>query len=408
MSEQAKVDEGQPGFPGWRVVAGAVIGLAFSPGPLVFGALGLFVPHIQAGFGWNRGQILLSLTLFNIAAVIAAPFTGRLIDSRGVRVVLFPSLIVLGLGFSAAAYATSSLTMLYAVAFIWGGLTVGTQSISYTKLIGGWFLRHRGLAVGIAAAGLGAGYTIVPLIAAQALAHMAWQTAFAALGLLVLAPLVINLFVARPNPDAVVARAADGLTLQEAIRTREFAIMAGSILIASAALTGVVPHISLLALDNGLAPGRAAVAASVYGLSTVFGRVLVGWLADRLFVPRVAAFFFGLSLVGFALAGLYGAHAGLPLLVFLALVIGLGFGAESDVIALLIVRYFGLRSFGAIYGWLLSAFLIGASAGAPLFGFGHDHFGSYGIPMIIASVGMLFSLILMLMLGKASRDILRS
>ena len=161
--------------------------------------------------------------------------------------------------------------------------------------------------------------------------------------------------------------------------------MASSILLASAALTGVVPHIVLLALDNGFPPARAAVTASVYGLSTIFGRVLVGWFADRFFVPRVAAVFFAMSVLGFALAGLYAAHAGFPMLVFLSLVIGLGFGAESDVIALLIVRYFGLRSFGAIYGWLLSAFLIGASVGPPLFGIGHDHFGNYAVPMMIAS-----------------------
>jgi MFS family permease len=365
--------------------------------------MGLFVPRIQSSFGWNRGEILLSLTLFNIAAVIASPYTGRLIDRVGVRAVLFPSLVALGLGFVAAAYIAHSLAAFYAVAFLWGAATVGTQSISYTKLISGWFVHHRGLAIGIAAAGLGAGYTVVPLIAAQFLARLAWQPAFAALGLVVLAALAVNFFVARPNPNATVVRTTDGLTLAEAIRTPEFAIIGCAILIASSALTGVVPHIALLALDNGLPPARAAVTASVYGLSTVFGRVLVGWLADRFFVPRVAAFFFGLSLMGFALAGLYGAHAGLAMLAFLSLVIGLGFGAESDVIALLIVRYFGLRSFGAIYGWLLSAFLVGASAGPPLFGFGHDHFGSYAVPMTIASVAMLASIIFMLSLRQPQR-----
>src|SRR5205823_14807314 len=134
------------------------------------------------------------------------------------------------------------------------------------------------------------------------------------------------------------------------------------------------------------------------------GRVLVGWMADHWFVPRVGAFFFALSVVGFVLAGLYGAHAGFALLVFLSLVIGLGFGAESDVIALLIVRYFGLRSFGAIYGWLLSAFLIGASAGPPLFGVGHDHFGTYAVPMMIASAVMLVAVILMLSLVQIVRQ----
>src|SRR5579872_2947397 len=172
------IDEGQIRFPGWRMLAGAVVGLAFSPGPLVFGALGLFVPHLQSTFGWNRGQILFSLTLFNLAAVIASPYTGRLLDRFGVRAVLFPSLVALALGFVTTAFFTHSLISLYVIAALWGALTVGTQSISYTKLIGGWFVRHRGLAIGIAAAGLGMGYTIVPLIVAQLLTHLSWQPAF--------------------------------------------------------------------------------------------------------------------------------------------------------------------------------------------------------------------------------------
>src|SRR5206468_4110240 len=102
-----------------------------------------------------------------------------------------------------------------------------------------WFVHHRGLAIGIAAAGLGAGYTIVPLIAAQLLAHLSWQTAFAGLGAIIILPFVTNLWTARPNPNAVAARATAGMTLSEAIRTSDFAVMASSILLASAALTGV-------------------------------------------------------------------------------------------------------------------------------------------------------------------------
>ena len=398
------VQEGQIRFPGWRMLVGAVIGLAFSPGPLVFGALGLFVPHLQSTFGWNRGQILFSLTLFNVAAVIASPYTGRLLDRFGVRSVLFPSLVALASGFVATAYFAHSLIRFYTVATLWGALTVGTQSISYTKLISGWFVRHRGLAIGIAAAGLGAGYTIVPLIVAQLLSRLSWQAAFASLGGIVAGPLLINLIVANPNPAAVSIETTEGMSLRDAVRTSEFVIMAAAILIASAALTGVVPHIALLALDNGFAARQAAVAASVYGLSTIFGRILVGGLADRLFIPRVGAFFFAMSMIGFGLAGMYAAHASFVMLVFLSLVIGLGFGAESDVIALLIVRYFGLRSFGAIYGWLLSAFLIGASAGPPLFGWGHDRYGTYEVPMLIASAVMLLSVILLLLLPKRNND----
>ncbi|WP_068085249.1 MFS transporter [Novosphingobium rosa] len=394
-------NEASLAFPGWRVLLGATLGLAFSPGPMIFGSMGMIAPFLAAAHGWSRGQIMLSLTLFNVAGLLVAPYTGRLIDRYGVRAVLLPSLVLLAAGFAALAFLSSSLTGFYAVAFVWGALTIGTQSISYTKLISGWFVAHRGLAIGIAAAGLGAGYSIVPLLMARLLAGMGWQGAYALLGLLVLAvPLLVNWRVAHPNPLAPDAQGeAEGVPLGQALRSPAFALMALSILLASAALTGVVPHMALLALDRGFSKGDAAITASVYGLSTIVGRVIVGWLADRFSVPRVAALFFGLSMAGFALAGALGAAASLPLLIFLSLMIGLGFGAESDVIALLIIRYFGRRAFGAIYGWLLSAFLVGASIGAPLFGFGHDRFHSYGVALYVATGVMALAVVLMLALS---------
>lgn len=395
-------DEASPIYPGWRVLLAAVIGLAFSPGPLIFGSLGLFAPHLAHDFGWNRGAIMLSLTFFNVAGVIASPFTGALIDRIGVRKVLFPALLALVLGFVALSQLGGSRPLFYAIAFVWGGLTVGTQSISYTKLITGWFVRRRGLAVGIAAAGLGLGYTLVPLIVGRLLAQMDWRHAMLALAaLVVLLPILVNAVFSRPNPAVRAAGGADlaGLTVAQARATPAFRQMAAAIFLASAALTGVVPHIALLALDRGMSTQQAAAIAATYGLSTIFGRVLVGALADRFFVPRVAMAFFGMSAVGFVLAALLGASGSAGMLMLVALTIGLGFGAESDVIALFISRYFGQRCFGAIYGLLLAIFLVGSSVGPALFGYGHDLAGSYGPPMLAGAVVMALACLMLARLG---------
>ncbi|WP_375194288.1 MFS transporter [Sphingobium sp.] len=383
-------------FPGWRVLLAAVVGLAFSPGPMIFGSLGLFAPHLADSFGWSRGGIMLSLTFFNIAGVLASPYTGQLIDRLGVRAVLFPAMAALALGFLALARVGGSLPMLYALAFVWGALTVGTQSISYTKLITGWFVERRGLAIGIAAAGLGLGYTLVPLIVGQLLTVMPWPAALASMAGLVLIPVLLNLIFSHPNSaPAAQGFATEGLSLAETRRTGSYWLMGSAILLASMALTGVVPHIALLALDRGLPPTQAALVASTYGLSTIFGRVLVGALADRFFVPRVAIAFFALSAAGFILATLVGDTRSAAMLTLVALTIGLGFGAESDVIALFISRYFGQRCFGAIYGDLLAIFLIGASAGPPLFGFGRDLTGGYQLPMLAGAAAMVAACLLL-------------
>lgn len=402
MSAAAFPGETSAAYPGWRVLLAAVIGLAFSPGPMIFGSLGLFAPHLAQDFGWNRGSIMLSLTFFNVAGVLASPFTGALIDRIGVRRVLFPSLVVLLLGFVAFSAIGGSLPLFYALAFVWGGLTVGTQSISYTKLITGWFLRRRGLAVGIAAAGLGLGYTLVPLIVGRLLAHMDWRHAMLALaGLIIVLPILVNALLSRPNPAVRVVGGTDqtGMSVKQARATPAFRYMAAAIFFASAALTGVVPHISLLALDRGMTTGQAASIAATYGLSTIIGRVIVGALADSFFVPRVAMTFFGLSGIGFVLAAVLGGSGSVGVLMLVALTIGLGFGAESDVIALFITRYFGQRCFGAIYGLLLAVFLVGASVGPALFGYGHDLAGGYGAPMLVGAVVMGLACLMLAQLG---------
>lgn len=380
--------ESFPLYPGWRVLVAAVVGLAFSPGPMVFGSFGLLAPHLQQRFGWTLGQIMLTLTLFNLGSVLAAPYTGRLIDRFGVRKILFPSLAAFLCGFVTLAYAVASLGALYLLALVWGASTVGTQSISYTKLLTVWFKHRRGLAVGIAAAGLGLGYSIVPLLVAALLGKLDWRGTLAVLAvLLAVVPTSLNAAFAHARAPALRNPQDEppGLSLAQARSTASFWLIAGAIFLASMALTGVVPHLPLLARERGFTVTEAAEVASAFGVSTIVGRVLVGALADRFFLPTVAMCFFGVSALGFLGAALLGSHASLALLSLTALAIGFGFGAESDVIALLISRYFGQRSFGAIYGVLLAAFLIGASAGPPLLGFGHDRLGRYPPLMLVAA-----------------------
>ncbi|WP_185928860.1 MFS transporter [Sphingomonas sp. IC081] len=378
-------------YRGWGVVLGAAIGLAFSPGPLIFGSIGLFAPHMHEAFGWTVGQIMLALTFLNVASALASPFTGHLIDRLGVRRVLFPSMLLLAAGFVTIAFAVQNLTELYFVCFLWGILTVGTQSISYTKLIAGWFVQRRGLAVGLAAAGLGIGYAIVPVVAVGLIKFAGWRAALAMLGGIVLIlPLLANLVLARPRPASFSGNGETlpGMTLSEVRRTATFWQIMFAILLASTALTGVIPNIALFVTDRGFTASEAALVTSTYGISTILGRVLVGWLADRILVSRVAIAFFSLSAFGFALAALFAGTASFPMLLLIALTIGLGFGAESDVIALFIARYFGQRSFGRIYGYMLASFVIGASLGPVLFSFGREQFGSYEAPMLIAAIVM--------------------
>ncbi|MGC4029275.1 MAG: MFS transporter [Steroidobacteraceae bacterium] len=401
MAKAAKL---QSSF-GWWVLLTSTLSLAFSPGPMIFGSLGLFAPYLATEFAWSRGEIMLALTLFNIGGFLAAPYTGRLIDRLGARTVILPSLLFLTAGFVALSYFASNLPTYYGIALAWGLLTVGSQSISYARLLVGWFPERRGMAIGVAAAGLGLGFMVAPLIVHGLLEVLPWRQAMVAFsGIVIVGPLLLNLAFAHPNPEEAADRkgpSLEGASLIEARRTQAFWLVAVAISLMASVLAGIVPHLVGIANDAGLTPRTATILASLYGAATLIGRLVVGMLVDRFPVARVGMVFFGLAAAGFALLSLASTGAGgTPLLVAAALTIGAGFGAESDLIAIFISRYFGQRAFGAIYGWFLSAFILGSAAGPAILGFGRDAFGGYRGLMIYAAVVSVISVILVARLRK--------
>lgn len=373
-------------YPGWRVLIACVIGMIFSSGPMLFGSLGLLVEYFEGEFGWTRGGIMLSLSLNTIATIIAAPLCGRLIDRFGARRILLPSIVVFAALWASVPLFTGALSQLYLIFSLVGFLTVGTQSISYVRIISAWFDKKRGLAIGITASGLGLSYMVTPLVVQTVLEYREWPYAYwamAAMVLLISFPIMYLLISDGPEGNAQATAASldnanCGLTLSQAFRTREFWVIGLAIMIFSLLMTGLVPHIVPIMTERGIDARAAAQIASVLGLATFVGRIGVGYLVDRIFAPYVAIAFFASAAGGFLLLsmGVIG-----PVAVIAVAMIGLGFGAESDLIGYFVSRYFGLKAFGEIYGYVFGAFLVGAGAGPFLLGVGHDYFGRY-IPLL--------------------------
>jgi len=397
--------ERTPGYFGWRVLIGAVVGLALSPGPVALLLIGGFAPDLAVAHGWSFGAIMFSLTILNLASIIAAPPAGYLIDRFGARAIMLPSIAMMAFCLLLWGYA-DTLPRFYAISALYGIATIGAQSLTYTKLLTGWFDERRGLALGIASAGLGLGYFVLPWIIAFSLGHFGRSGASALIaGLLILFPLSINLFVAYPRERVSESRTAtdskDGLTLTAAMATAPFWVMAAAIFLISVVATGIVPNFANIARDAGFDRNEAAMIASLFGLATLVGRLLVGWLFDRFFAPRVACAIFLLAGVGYALAaGASSLGLGLPLLALAVMLMGLGFGAESDLIGYLASRYYGYRHFGAIYGVLLSILILGVAAGPLAYGMARDATGSYHVILTASAVLGAVAGLLMLLLPR--------
>nr|WP_187335374.1 MFS transporter [Novosphingopyxis iocasae] len=389
----ARNPEATPGYFGWRVLLGAAVGLAFSPGPVSLLLIGAYAPVYAQRYGWSFGAIMFSLTILNLATIVAAPFAGRLIDRFGARTLLFPSLIAMALCLLAIGYGVTSLPALYAVCALFGFSTVGAQSLTYNKLLTGWFDANRGLVLGIASSGLGLGYSILPLIIGFGMAaYGPGGTTLLLAAIILLLPLVVNLFVAHPRPDREAkgneARSDPvGRTLRQAVTTRYFWLLAIAIFLVSIIATGIVPQFANVSKDLSFTTAQAATIASVFGIATLIGRLVVGWLFDRFFAPRVTSIIFFAAALGYALAAwtVFGGLGWTGLLIA-GILMGLGFGAESDLIGYLASRYWGYRHFGAIYGSLLSIFILGAATGPLLYGTMRDIAQSYGPVFILCAL----------------------
>jgi MFS family permease len=286
----------------------------------------------------------------------------------------------------ALAPQVRTLWQFQAVYVAMGTLAAGTNSVAYMRVLTTWFDRSRGLAIGIAGSGTGLGFAYVPLLTEHLKSAYGWPYGYyglAAICFCVTLPMVLLLLKERPGAvaDTPKSPAAEvGMSLAEAIRGRDFWVLALMFMGVSAVLYGLLPHLVPMLTGAGLNEGDAAKIASVFGLATFGGRILIGFLVDRFDARRIALIFFMLSAIGLPLLS-----ASLPIwAVFVAaFMLGGSLGAEVDMLAYLTSRYFGLRCFARIFGVLFGAVMLAMGAGPVIFGAIYDATGSYD--------GMLFA-----------------
>jgi len=400
-------------FFGWWVVLASIVGLCGGVASLVLWTFGVFLKPLTAEFGWSRTQVSAAVLFSTVATVIVAPILGRLVDRIGARRIALPSFVLLGLTFASFSLLQGSIAVYYALFAIIAVLGAGTSSIVYSRVITSWFDRRRGIALGLALAGVGLGAFVMPLLGQALIDALGWRKAYVALAALVVAialplnwlllrddPQALGQYpdgivpdgaVTRPDPAAVLAQ-QPGLGSAEALRSPVFWSMAIAFGLAGFAVTGPMLHLVAMLSDRGMSPAMAAAASSTVGLALLGGRVLAGHLMDRFFAPYVAVGFVLGSVIGLlALA----AGASGPLAFAAAVLIGLTAGAEIDVIAFLSSRYFGLRCFGEIYGWQYAAYSAAAGTAPIATAIGFDATGSYeGVLYAFAGLLLLAAVLL--------------
>jgi MFS transporter, OFA family, oxalate/formate antiporter len=389
---------------GWKVLLAGFLGTMCGASPLPFNVLGFLFKPLEAEFGWNVQQVSIGITVFGITASLLAPVFGWLADRFGVRKVAIWSLFGFIIAFSSLYFTPPTLVGFYFLWLLVGMIGIGSTPVTWSRGLSLWFVKQRGLALGMMLVGTSAAALIVPQIAVWSGDTFGWRAIFPVVALL---PLLIALpatlaFFREPQPEerpAALSTATGelaGMTFKEAVRTRQFWVLWGSIFLIASAYGGAHIHLPAIVADHGIDRGTAAGVMGIVGIGLLCGRIGVGYLLDKIWGPAVA--FPVLCLPALAAFMLMGTSSEMTMISIAAFFLGFAAGAESDLIAFLAARYFGMAHFGRIYGMLYMPFGLMSAISPVIYGTVRVNTGSYDQMLIAASVmfvaggAMLFAL----------------
>jgi MFS family permease len=393
-----------PFFYGWIIIAVTFITMAIGVNART--AFSLFFPPIIDEFGWERGVTAGAFSFGFVVSAVVSPLIGRLMDRLGPR-----SVMELGVALMAGGLLLAPLTTQPWHLYSTIGVLVGAGSIclgysGQSLFLPNWFIRRRGLAIGLAFAGVGIGSVTLLPWAQWMIDHSGWRSACTAIGLVVLVVLApINLLLRkrpedlglRPDGDAAASAASvkpvsnivdpdwAGIdwTLGRALRTARFWWLAigyaGGLYIWYA----VQVHQTRYLLDIGFSPSVAVWALGAVSLLGIPGQILLGHVSDR--VGR--EWIWSASCAGFAIcfAALIALarYPTLPLVYLMVVSQGaLGYGLTS-IMGAVVVEIFQGKHYGSIFGTIMVAALAGGAAGPLITGLLHDLWGNYTLAFVI-------------------------
>ncbi|WP_040673822.1 MFS transporter [Rhizobium grahamii] len=367
---------------GWRIVLASLLGTAFGLPAIPFYTVGVFAPIFAREFGWSFATIFGGLSLLAASVLAIGPFFAMLIDRLGVRLVASTSLSCLGLSYMTLAASSGSIGQYYLSWLAIAIFGLGATPVVFTRVINSAFEERRGLALGIALSGAGLFAFVVKPLAQLLIETGGWRIAILIVGampILIACPMVLWGFAglrsrnvdARPAPG----KALEGMTAREAFHSRSFWLLAIVFIPMSLAVAAPLPNIENILRSLRLSPTEVVQLASLVGIAAVTGRLIGGVLVDRFWAPAVGTVILTLGAVACFILSLD--DVGFSMACIAILLLGLVSGVEFDLMAYLVSRYLGMRSYATTYATLYGIFVVGAFVGPSLFGYAFDNTGTY-------------------------------
>lgn len=382
----------------WTVLAGAM-GCAAGAGVVATYVFGIFIKAISAEYGWDRSATTLSISCFYFVSGIGSVVLGSIASRWSIRWVTLGWVLLFSLSVAAVAVLPASVPLFCLMFAVMGFFGAAASAMPYAVAISGWFDHNRGMALAIAVSGTGVAGAFMSRYAAWLMQNFGWRGGYVGVALFVgiLGAAGLLLFFREPPPPSDGHLAEEGPTLVE-LYTRHptFWLVALPIFMTSFALIGTITNFAPIVTDRGLSTGEAAALLGLLGGASWFSRIGLGIFLDRIHVRYVSATIFsvvalGCSLVLGGVTGFWLAAA--------AVLVGLGMGAETDLLTYTMSRYFPPRALSRALGGAWIFFAWGSALGVFAGSLSFDLTGSYAGALSLYVLCALASAVLILRLG---------
>jgi predicted MFS family arabinose efflux permease len=390
--------------PGILTAFGSMVGLAFGPSVIAILAFSPYIPPIQQEFGWSRFEVSFGSSIAAWMIVLVSPLQGILVDRFGPKRVVLTSIPLFALGIASLYFMPNNLGLFYLTWALIPILGIGLWPLGYLQAVTRWFNRKLGLALGCANAGIGLGTFMMPLIFGAFLTAFDWRVAFLGIaGLVLFVSWPAVFFCVREPSDSEIAaralgtqRSAFGLPFNEAKRKPAFLILCATFFMLGLTATSLVIQQVPLLMDAGWAEADARwIGAFYFGIALLVARVTVGFIIDHIFAPIVMM---TVAVGGAISCVLYAVNPDMAIVS--ATLLGFLLGAEFDVLAFLIKRYFGNVAYGRLYGVIFGVFYLGSGVGIAALSRSYETFGNYDIGLYIAAGVLVSSALLLVFLPQ--------
>lgn len=382
----------RPLYLGWVVVTGAFLILFMAYGTQY--AFGVFFAALLDEFGWSRASLSGAFSVYAFAYGGFGLLSGYLTDRWGPRAVIALGGLFLGAGLAGMSL-TSALWHPYVLYGLVAALGMSTTYVPCNATVAKWFVRRRGLAVGLASAGGSLGTFALPPVAHLLVARLGWRWAYVVFGAAVMLTLNAVATVMRRDPESAglrpdgdpappdrAAPGDGGWSAGRATRTAAFWLLFA--IFSATWIPVFIPLVHLVPLARGLGipPLLAATLVSALGIAAMAGRLIMGAASDRIGRRPALALALGLQAAAFLVLAAAGTLAALYAA---AVTFGFSYGAVSTLFPAVVADFFGRERAGGVVG-LLFALAGSMAAWGPLAaGWIFDRRGSYDLAWLGAA-----------------------